>query len=164
MDTLDALARCRSIAPPPAGSEVERDALARFTDLFADFRAERIARLLDDVYAEQVHFDDTLKTVRGREALRHYLLDSAAAVEQCRIDVLDVSRNQAGEHLLRWKMLIRFRRLQRGVDHWSSGISHLRFDGDGRVVYQQDYWNNADHLYQHIPLLGTLIRLVKRRL
>ena len=43
-------------------------------------------------------------------------------------------------------------------------ISQLRFDGDGRVAFHQDFWNAADGLYEHLPLLGNLIRRVKRRL
>jgi len=166
METLDELAAARQRHPDsvPANSPAERDALARFTDFFSSFAGDRINRLLDGVYAEDVYFNDTLKSVRGRAALAHYLAESAAAVEDCRVEVLNVSRAGDGEHLLRWKMMIRFRKLRRGVDTWTVGISHLRFDRDGRVVYHQDYWNAADGVYEHVPLLGGMIRMLKRRL
>ena len=45
-----------------------------------------------------------------------------------------------------------------------ASMTFLRFDADGRVVYHQDYWNAADGLFQHIPVLGTLINAIKRRL
>ena len=32
-------------------------------------------------------------------------------------------------------MMIRFRKLRRGVDTWTVGMSHLRFDAQGRVAY-----------------------------
>jgi hypothetical protein len=31
------------------------------------------------------------------------------------------------------------------------------------VAYHQDYWNAADGLYQHVPLLGWMIRAIRRR-
>lgn len=166
MQTLSELqqVRKRHPQPPPADSPAEREAVERFARFFEDFSGDRIGRLLQETYAEDVFFNDTLKTIRGREALAHYLDDSAAAVDDCRVQVLETTRTAADEHLVRWRMSIRFKRFRRGTDTETVGLSHLRFDADGRVVYQQDYWNAADGLYEHIPLIGQLIRMVKRRL
>lgn len=166
MQTLAALddARRRHPATLAEGSPQEREALERFAGFFSSFAPDRVDRLLATTYAEDVWFDDTLKTLSGRDALAHYLRDSAEAVEDCRVELLERTRTAQGEYLLRWRMKIRFKRLRRGVDTWSVGLSHLRFDAEGRVVYQQDYWNAADGLFQHVPLLGALIRAVKRRL
>lgn len=166
MQTLAALADARRRHPVTLaeGSPQEREALERFAGFFSSFAPDRAERLLPLTYAEDVWFDDTLKTLSGRDGLAHYLRESAQAVEDCRVELLEHTRTAQGEYLLRWRMQIRFKRLRRGVDTWSVGISHLRFDADGRVVYQQDYWNAADGLFQHVPLLGALIRAVKRRL
>lgn len=166
MDTLVELESVRRRHPhgPSAGSVEEHAALDRFAAFFAGFSPDRVERLLDETYAPDVYFDDTLKTVRGCEALGHYLRDSAQAVEDCRVEVQGATRDAHGEYLVRWKMMLRFRKLRRGVDTWSIGISHLRFDAQGRIAYQQDYWNAADGLFQHVPLLGWMIRALKRRL
>jgi hypothetical protein len=149
---------------PAAGSELERTALANFANFFSSFEADRVDRLLPSTYADAVYFNDTLKTVRGATALAHYLKESAAAVEACRVEIEQTTACGSGEYLVRWRMLIRFRRFHRGVDTWSIGASHLRLGADGRVVYHQDYWNAADGLFQHVPLLGWMIRAIKRRL
>ena len=166
METLAQLDRLRQRhpAPPAAGSEAEAQAIARFASFFSSFAPERVKTLLPDTYAEDVYFNDTLKAVTGRDALAHYLKDSAEAVEDCRVQIHDTTRTADGEHLVRWSMMIRFKKLRRGVDTWTVGMSHLRFDASGRVVYQQDYWNAADGIYQHIPLLGAAIAAIKRRL
>lgn len=44
------------------------------------------------------------------------------------------------------------------------GSSHLRFGADGRVAYHRDYWDAGEQLYEQIPLLGGLLRLIKKRL
>ncbi|MFY2765079.1 nuclear transport factor 2 family protein [Arenimonas sp. MALMAid1274] len=166
MDTLKELEalRGRHPQPPAAGSAEEKRALATFGQFFSSFAPDRVSSLLPQTYAEDVYFNDTLKVVRGREALAHYLKDSAEAVESCRVEIQEVTRTAHDEHLVRWTMMIRFKRFKRGVDTWTVGMSHLRFDADGRVVYHQDYWNAADGLFQHIPLLGTAISAIKRRL
>lgn len=165
-DSLTELDRKRGDHPGvfEAGSPAESDALARFRGFFAAFAADRIDRQFDATYADDVFFNDGLKTLRGAAALEPYLRASAHAVDDCRVAVEDITRTEGGEYLIRWRMMIRFRRFKRGVDTWSIGTSHVRFGGDGRVVYQQDYWNAADGLYEHVPLLGAVIRALKRRL
>ena len=166
METLTELDRIRARhpAPPAAGSEAESQALARFASFFSSFAPDRVQTLLAETYAADVYFNDTLKAVRGLDNLGHYLKDSAQAVEDCRVHIHETTRTAHGEHLVRWSMMIRFKRLRRGVDTWTVGMSHLRFDAQGRVVYQQDYWNAADGIFQHIPLLGAAINAIKRRL
>jgi len=43
------------------------------------------------------------------------------------------------------------------------GASHLRFDAAGQVVLHRDYWDAAEELYEKLPLLGVLMRWLKRR-
>ena len=166
METLGELDAARQRHPrvftPDSAEEVE--ALTRFASFFSSFASDRVERLLPGTYAPDVYFNDTLKAVRGSEALSHYLQESAKAVDDCRVQIEDNTRTAAGEYLVRWRMMIRFKRLRRGVDTWTVGVSHLRFAADGRVAYHQDYWNAADGVYEHIPLLGGLIRAIKRRL
>lgn len=162
----EALARIeREVGAPLApGGRAERDALARFRAFFGTFAPDKVERLLDSTYAKDVWFDDTLKTIEGRAALGPYLHESASAVEACRVEIDDEVANGRGDYYLRWRMMIRFKRFARGRDTWSVGMSHLRFDAEGRVRLQQDYWNAAAGLYQYVPLLGAGIRAIQRRL
>jgi len=43
------------------------------------------------------------------------------------------------------------------------GASHLRFNTEGRVVYHRDYWDAAEELYEKLPVIGSLMRWLKRR-
>jgi hypothetical protein len=40
---------------------------------------------------------------------------------------------------------------------------HLRFAPDGRIAMHRDYWDAAEELYEKLPLLGGLMRWLKRR-
>ncbi|MBE0492696.1 MAG: nuclear transport factor 2 family protein [Sulfurospirillum sp.] len=44
------------------------------------------------------------------------------------------------------------------------GISRVTFTHDGHVKEHIDYWDVAEHVYEKIPLLGSLLRLLKRKL
>jgi ketosteroid isomerase-like protein len=44
------------------------------------------------------------------------------------------------------------------------GASLLEFAPDGRIARHRDYWDAAEELYEKLPVLGGLMRWVKRRL
>jgi hypothetical protein len=41
-------------------------------------------------------------------------------------------------------------------------FSHIRFDASGKVNYHRDYWDTGEELYAKLPVLGWLIRRLKR--
>lgn len=166
METLKILDTLRKQYPetPAADSAAEKSAIENFKLFFSSFASDRIDKLLATTYASDIYFNDTLKAIRGLDDLAHYLKESAEAVEECRVEVLDVVRTEDNDHYFRWKMMIRFKKFKKGQDTWTIGMSHLRFNDKGLVIYHQDYWNATDGLFRHIPILGTLINAVIKRL
>ena len=165
MEYLDVLERCKRELPLAfeRGSSAETEALARFARFFSDFSPDKVERLVDQTYAPDVWFNDTLKTLKGRDDLRHCLKHSADAVQSCRVEILDTLSNGQGDYYVRWTMVIRFKRFKPGQDTQTIGMSHLRFNRDGLVRLHQDYWDSTAGLFEHIPLLGAAIRAIKRR-
>jgi hypothetical protein len=43
------------------------------------------------------------------------------------------------------------------------GGSHLQLDGEGRITLHRDYWDAAEELYEKLPVIGGLMRWLKRR-
>jgi hypothetical protein len=165
MNFHDALKQLQSQGSPfAAGSSEEAAAVARFKRFFADFSPNKIQNLLDETYAEDAWFNDTLKTIHGRENLRSYLRHSAEAVDACTVQVDDVTRTDNADYLIRWRMMIQFKRFKRGVQTHSIGISLIRFNAQGLVALHQDFWDAAGALFEHVPILGFGIRKLKQRL
>jgi hypothetical protein len=142
----------------------EAEALARFARFFADFSPNKIGVLLDQTYAQDAWFNDTLKTIEGREALRTYLRHSAEAVESCTVEVKEHLQNARGDYFVRWVMKIRFKKFKKGQDTETIGMSHLRFNQAGLVCFHQDYWDATAGIFEHIPVLGWMIAKIKARL
>ena len=44
------------------------------------------------------------------------------------------------------------------------GVSEVRFDAAGLITAHIDYWDAAGQLYEKLPLLGGLLRSIRRRL
>jgi len=43
------------------------------------------------------------------------------------------------------------------------GSSHLRFNSDGLVEYHRDYWDASEELYEKLPVIGFVLKALKKR-
>lgn len=135
-------------------------AAARAKQFFETLDEASLVRI-DTVYAPDAYFKDPFNEVRGIEAIRRIFSHMFLQVDSPRFVVKDVVC-EADQALLTWDFHFRMRRFSRApqVIH---GASHLRFDSDGRVSFHRDYWDAAEELYEKLPLLGGLMRWLKRR-
>lgn len=150
-------------AAKPLNDAAREAAMERFRGFFGDLKEESIRSKIREVYAEDVWFNDTLKSIRGVEELESYLVEAARNVASCKVEFDEVVHAPSGTYV-RWRMDILFKRLRKGEVQRSIGVTFLRFDERGRVAYHQDYWDSGHNLFEKIPLLGSGIRAVKKRL
>lgn len=160
----EALARSAPAgAPPPqAGSEIEAAALARFIDFYREYSPASIRRGVRDVYAADAYFGDPFRSVTGIDAIEAYFLKMAEPVVSCTFRVTSVSRSPDGEYYIPWVMDLTVARARKSPVR-ALGISHVRFNAEGRVLFQQDYWDSSV-LFERLPVVGGPTRFVKRRL
>lgn len=164
MEYLETLSELETEGPGvEPGSEAERQAIDRVKGLLSDFKAEGFRDRVREVYAEDAFFNDTLKTVRGADAIEEYLGETADGIDKGTVEFLDVV-SDSGNHYFRWLMTIQFKKFDRGEDKTSIGMTHIRFDADGKVALHQDYWDSASGLFEHVPVVGWMIRRIKGRL
>jgi hypothetical protein len=113
-----------------------------------------------DLYAPDVVFEDPLHRAEGLDAVRAHFARLNANLVVCRFE-FEPTFHDHSRAVLPWTMRVELRRGPRGVII-VPGVTVLRF-GD-RVTYQRDYFDAGALVYEHVPLLGAVIRLIKRRL
>ena len=146
-----------------AGSPGEKEAIERFRALMADLKAPDLRAQVRQVYADDVFFNDTLKTLRGVDEVEEHLAATAEALESGTVEFLDLVADD-GDYYFRWVLKSRFKRLAKGEEKISVGMTHVRFDERGKVVVHQDFWDSTGGLFEHVPVLGWGLRRVKGRL
>ncbi len=117
--------------------------------------------LVEEVYADELHFEDPFHAIDGLKPFRNYLARLYAGVTSCRFSFHDEAV-QGNVAILMWTMELRHRRLNHGRLIVVPGASCLRSHAD-RVVYHRDYLDAGALLYEQLPLLGSVIRAVKRQ-
>jgi hypothetical protein len=127
----------------------------RFQRLFARLQPKQ-PMPLDQVYAPDIVFEDPLHHVEGVAALRSYFDRMNAGLVQGQFYFAEplVGLETA---MLPWTMHLTLRRLRHPVT--VPGCSHIRFTT--HVVYQRDYFDAGALIYEHIPLLGAILRRIK---
>ena len=137
--------------------------LHRFAAEFASLDADKLERL-GELYSDDVHFTDPLHEVVGLAELQRYFAELYANVEQLHFECISHDQVCEGQGYLRWLMSFRHPRLNRGQLISLEGCSLLRWNADGKVERHRDYFDAGALLYQHVPLLGSAIRWLQRRL
>jgi ketosteroid isomerase-like protein len=142
-------------------SVAEPDVAARLGRLVAWFEALTPASLADigTLYADDVRFKDPFNEVQGLAATRRIFEHMFETLAEARF-VVHSRLAQGDEAFLTWDFHLRTRS---GRGLCIRGASHLRFAADGRVGEHRDYWDAAEELYSQLPVLGGLMRWLRRQ-
>ena len=142
------------------GSELEKEEVSRFADFYRVFSPEVIRKGLRGLYADGAYFRDGFKEVVGIEAMEAYFLKSAEGIQTCTFDIQEMAVHQ-GNYYFRWVMHLTMKRSPDDPIR-TVGMSHVRYDAKGKVIFHQDYWDTGV-VYEKIPVMGAVIRWVKNK-
>jgi hypothetical protein len=136
------------------------DTLQDYARLFEHLSPEDLDRL-GDYLAPEVRFKDPFNDVRGIEGVRRVFQHMFDTLQEPRFVVLDRARSaEAGYLLWRFDFRVRPDRPARTLE----GMSRVRFNDLGKVVEHLDFWDPAEQLYSDVPVLGPVLRSLRRRL
>ena len=114
---------------------------------------------LAEVYTPDAHFKDPFNDVRGLPAIEGIFRHMFTQVAAPRFVVRERVAGESTAFLI-WD----FHFTRGGKPMIIHGSSHLKFDASGRAFEHRDYWDAAEELYAHLPLIGALMLFLQRRL
>lgn len=115
---------------------------------------------LNRIYADDAFFKDPFNEVSGIAAIDRIFRHMFDQVGSPRF-VVSERILQGNNAFLIWDFSFGPKRSP-GTTWLVRGATHLRFSEDGRVAHHRDYWDAAEELYEKLPVLGTLMRWLKR--
>lgn len=118
--------------------------------------------LLQTFYTPEAEFKDPFNQVQGHNDIRRVFEHMFRALHDPRF-VVHEAVVQGDSAFLVWDFLFRFRGQGFEVEQCVRGATHVRFAADGRVLLHRDYWDAAEELYEKLPVVGSLMRWLKRR-
>lgn len=134
--------------------------LERLVRFYETIDAATLSVQLAAVYAPDAHFKDPFNEVQGRDAIERIFSHMFHQVADPRFTVV-TGVQQKNQAFVTWEFRFRMKRFSTEVQ-CIRGASHLVFDGAGAVQLHRDYWDAAEELYEKLPLLGALMKMLKR--
>lgn len=136
-------------------------AVEKIVVFFESLTPESVQRF-SQFYTEDAYFKDPFNEVRGIAPIQSIFVHMYTALHEPRFVV--TARIVEGEQVfLSWDFHFRFRNFKSGQPQVIRGASHLRLAADGRIRSHRDYWDAAEELYEKLPLVGGLMRWLKKR-
>ncbi len=133
--------------------------LQRLIAFYEGIRPDTVGAELAAIYAADARFKDPFNDVTGHAAIAAIFTHMFSQVQAPRF--LVTTRVLEGDDaFLTWDFV--FTMKHRAGEQCIRGATHLRFNGDGAVVLHRDYWDVAEELYEKLPLLGSIMRFIKR--
>lgn len=138
------------------------DPLQTYVEALEQLRADNLDSVLALV-SENIHFTDPFNDCHSRARYRAVLIDMFDKLGEVRFVVDDYAWSNdvaARRALLRWTLSAElFER------PWEvCGCSALGFDDRDLLIAHHDYWDAATAVYERIPILGRLLRSIRRRI
>ena len=120
------------------------------------------AKAASELYSEDIHFSDALILTKDKQVIVKHFSDLEAAGNKVKVTMHQ--RILSGNDIfLVWSMEARFTPIRREMISDSLGVTHLRFDRNGKVILHQDFWDSTEGFFRHIPVLGSVVNSVRRR-
>ncbi|GAC1549583.1 MAG: nuclear transport factor 2 family protein [Collimonas sp.] len=115
---------------------------------------------MPQIYAADACFKDPFNEVIGLAAITQIFKHMFVQVDAPRFIVTSqMAQDQSA--FLTWDFKFRMKRFS-AAEQTIRGATHLHFDAEGLVTCHRDYWDAAEELYEKMPLLGGLMRVLKR--
>ena len=133
--------------------------LQQVVDFYQSLTPDTLKQV-DLIYTADAYFKDPFNEVRGFAAITSIFRHMFAQLDAPHFVIAEqVLQNDSA--FLTWEFHFRMKRFVRR-EQCIRGASHLRFATNGRVCFHRDYWDAAEELYEKLPLLGGLMRVLKR--
>lgn len=126
-----------------------------------NMKAEGLAQRITEVYSDNLYFNDTIHTHTNAADLAQYMEAMAKRVHAIDIHFDDVIVNEKDAYI-RWSMSFKSKANSAPVN--SVGMTHLRFNSQGKIILHQDYWDGVEGFYRTVPVLGFMLERIRKAL
>ena len=127
--------------------------------LFEELSMEQLEGI-EGFISNNIQFKDPFNELSGLDDFRRLLVKTLNDVKDPKFTVTHSAWSK-DILFLRWS----FQGEIKGLNHWNvEGMSEILFDEQGLVCQHIDHWDASEQFYAKLPLIGTIIRLIRRQL
>jgi ketosteroid isomerase-like protein len=144
--------------------DIPEAALQRVVHFFEHLQPSDVAHIAQ-LYTSDAQFKDPFNEVQGIAAIEHIFTHMFEALDEPRFVITQQVLNGA-QCFVTWDFFFSVPRMGKGATQIIRGATHfvLREEaGVWRVAVHRDYWDAAEELYEKLPVVGGLMRWLKKQ-
>ena len=143
------------------------DVISRFCKIYTDI-CQISPDDLESVYGKDIVFIDPIATHQGIGEVKSYFSNLLTQAQSCKFDIADVfvcskekdSRSKV-THVVNWTMRLTLKNNSKHIT--LDGTTQLGVVND-TIIYHKDYYDLGEMVYEHVPILGFVIKKIKGKL
>ena len=134
--------------------------MQRIINFYQQLQPESLANI-NQLYASNAQFKDPFNDVQGLEPITAIFRHMFAVLHEPRFTI-QTAISESDQAFITWVFSFRYKRAAKSLQTIQGG-THIIFDETQRIQLHQDYWDPAEQLYEKWPVLGILMRWLKRQ-
>jgi steroid Delta-isomerase len=128
---------------------------------FETITPETVSRV-HELYTSDAYFKDPFNEVRGVKQIEHIFTHMYTALDKPRF-IITTKIVDGLNCFLVWDFKFYMKNYNKTTEQTIRGGSHLVLNAEGKIVSHRDYWDAAEELYEKLPVVGALMRWLKKR-
>lgn len=132
-----------------------------YADFFESITPRTSLEEYSKVFDKKVYFEDPFQKITGVEKVYDVFEHMYATLHNPKFDVHEIICDKECAYL-RWDFS--YQRSSKHDIEKFTGVSRVQFLESGKVISHIDYWDAAENIYEKIPLLGAILRQIKKRI
>jgi ketosteroid isomerase-like protein len=134
--------------------------IEQFARFYTDLASMRVESL-KEIYSQDVVFIDPIAAHEGLSSVEQYFSKLLKNAKYCEFDIHNTLPTGEQGYAVNWTMRFTSSRINKGHPVSVDGISMLTLRND-KIVLHRDYYDLGQMVYEHIPLLGRVIKKLKK--
>lgn len=132
-----------------------------YAHFFESISEETPLEAYRELFDENVYFEDPFQKVTGLSKVYGIFQHMYKTLYNPRFRVDEIVFDKRCAYL-RWTFS--YRQSPTHKLEKFTGVSRVQFLETGKVLSHVDYWDAAENVYEKIPLLGSILRLIKKKI
>lgn len=132
-----------------------------YAAFFEQLTAEHSIEAYREFFTLTSTFEDPFNKIQGLDAIYALFQKMYIDLHDPRFIITEIIEQESVAYL-RWEFY--YSHDANKSERHFEGVSRVSFNDTGKVLSHQDFWDAAHNIYETLPVLGTLIRLVKRKI
>ncbi|CAA6823466.1 MAG: Unknown protein [uncultured Sulfurovum sp.] len=133
----------------------------KISHFFETLHKETTVESFKTIYDEKVSFKDPFNQVEEIQSVYKIFAHMYENLENPRFVITEYIGKENVAYV-KWDFIFTFK----GEKNENSfeGVSRLVMNDEDKVISHTDYWDAAEHIYERMPLIGSLLRFIKRKI